>query len=127
MSELDLTSDRLDALRKYAEDLESDGARSGTIKTDTLRALLDHVAKLDRSITRYALKISKSQTREQRVRANGAEARVTAVRELHKPISRKKIYLNDSETVCSECIEAWSSDHDNAPWPCPTINALDAE
>ena len=58
-------------------------------------------------------------------RAEAAEKKVAKVRDLHKPITRKGWRPDTTETVCSECVEAWSGDHDNVPWPCPTITALD--
>lgn len=58
-------------------------------------------------------------------RAVTAEATITRVRELHKPITRSKFGADGTEQVCAECVEAWSGDHDNAPWPCSTIAALD--
>lgn len=61
------------------------------------------------------------------MRAERAEATVERVRDMHKPITRKGWRPDATETVCSECIEAWSGDHDNAPWPCSTIEALDAD
>lgn len=57
--------------------------------------------------------------------AEAAEAKAAAVRDLHAMTVQKGWRPGTTEVVCSECVVAWSGDHEQASWPCPTITALD--